>query len=90
MPNLVEIDPVVLEKKWKIGKVYRQTDGQTAGQTDGRQAIRNAQVSLKRDCHSFEYLNKLEPSLPQVAWCQVWLVLEGKIYLKTVNVFSLL
>ena len=42
MPNLVEIDPVVLEKKWKIGKVYRQTDGQTDGQMDrqieGRQS----------------------------------------------------
>ena len=29
MPNLVEIGPVVLEKKSKIGNVYRRTDGQT-------------------------------------------------------------
>ena len=34
MPSLVEIGPVVLEKKSKIGKVYRRTDRQTDGQTD--------------------------------------------------------
>ena len=34
MPSLVEIGPVVLEKKSKIGKVYRGTDRQTVGQTD--------------------------------------------------------
>ena len=34
MPSLVEIGPVVLEKKSKIGKVYRRTDRQTVGQTD--------------------------------------------------------
>ena len=34
VPSLVEIDPVVLEKKSKIGKVYRRTDRQTDGQTD--------------------------------------------------------
>ena len=37
MPSLVEIGPVVLEKKSKIGKVYRRTDRQTDGQTDGDQ-----------------------------------------------------
>ena len=32
MPSLVEIGPVVLEKKMKMGKVYRQTDrGRTTG-----------------------------------------------------------
>ena len=36
MPSLVEIGPVVLEKKSKIGKVYRQTDGRTDKQTDGQ------------------------------------------------------
>ena len=36
MPSLVKIDPVVLEKKSKIGKVYRQTDRKTDGRTDGR------------------------------------------------------
>ena len=46
MPSLVEIGPVVLEKKSKIGKVYRRTDRQTDIQTDrqtddGRKAIRN-------------------------------------------------
>ena len=34
--KFVEIDPVVLEKKMKIWRVYRQTDGQT---DNGRQAI---------------------------------------------------
>ena len=34
MPSLVEIGSVVIEKKSKIGKVYRQTDGQTDEQTD--------------------------------------------------------
>ena len=52
MPSLVEIGPVLLEKKLKIGKVYRQTDGQTDrrtdGQTDdGRQAIRKAHLSFQ-------------------------------------------
>ena len=36
MPSLVEIGPVVLEKKSKIGKVYRRTDRQTDRQTDGQ------------------------------------------------------
>ena len=40
VPSLVEIGPVVLEKKSKIGKVYRQTD-------DGRQAIRKAYLSFQ-------------------------------------------
>ena len=52
VPSLVEIGPVVLEKKSKIGKVYKQTDGQTDGQTngqtdDGRQAIRKAHLSFQ-------------------------------------------
>ena len=29
MPSLVEIGPLVFEKMSKIGKVYRQTNGQT-------------------------------------------------------------
>ena len=43
-PSLVKIGQVVLEKKSKIGKVYRRTDGQT---DDGRQAIRKAHLSFK-------------------------------------------
>ena len=39
MPSLLKIDQVVLEKKSKIGKFYRQKDGQT---DVGRQAIRKA------------------------------------------------
>ena len=43
MPSLVKIDPVVLEKKSKIGKVYRWTGRQT---DDGRKALElSAQVS---------------------------------------------
>ena len=34
VPSLVEIGPVVLEKKMKMWKVYRQTDGRTDGRTD--------------------------------------------------------
>ena len=34
VPSLDKIGPMVLEKKSKIGKVYRQTDGQTDGRTD--------------------------------------------------------
>ena len=46
MASLVEIGPVVLEKKSKIRKVYRQTNRWTGGQTDdGRQAIRKAESS---------------------------------------------
>ena len=37
--SLVEIGPLVLEKKMKMSKVYRQTDGQ---KDDGRQAFRKA------------------------------------------------
>ena len=33
MPSLVEIGPVVLEKKSKMGKIYRWTDRWTDGQT---------------------------------------------------------
>ena len=33
VPSLVEIGPVVLEKKMKMWKVYRRTDGQTDRQT---------------------------------------------------------
>ena len=32
--SLIEIGPVVLEKKMKMGKVYRQTEGWTDGQRD--------------------------------------------------------
>ena len=48
MPNLAEIGPVDLEKKSKIGKVYRWTDRQTDGQTDdGRKEIRKAHLSFQ-------------------------------------------
>ena len=40
MPRLVEIGPVVLEKKSKIGKVYRRTDRQTDRLTDRQTDIR--------------------------------------------------
>ena len=36
VPSLVEFGPLVLEKKSKIGKVYRRTDRQTDRQTDRR------------------------------------------------------
>ena len=39
---------MVLEKKSKIGKVYKRTDRQTDGQTDdGRKAIRKAHLSFQ-------------------------------------------
>ena len=47
VPSLVKIGPVVLEKKSKIWKVYRQMDRQTDRQTDGRQAIRKAHWSFQ-------------------------------------------
>ena len=48
MPSLVEIGPVVKEKKMKMWKVYRQTDGRTDGQTDDeRQVIRKAHLSFQ-------------------------------------------
>ena len=40
LPNLVEISPVVLQKKMKMWKVYRQTE------TD-RQVVRNAHLRLR-------------------------------------------
>ena len=47
MPSLVEIGPVVLEKKSKIGKVYRRIDRQTDGQTDRRRTKGDQKSSLK-------------------------------------------
>ena len=44
VPSFVEIGPVVLEKKSKIGKVYRRTDRQT---DDGRKAIRKAHLRFQ-------------------------------------------
>ena len=44
VPSLDKIGPMVLEKKSKIGKVYRQTDGRT---DDGRKAIRKAHLSFQ-------------------------------------------
>ena len=44
VPRLVEIGPVVLEKKIKMWKVYRQTDGRT---DDGQHVIRKANLSFQ-------------------------------------------
>jgi hypothetical protein len=41
---LVEIGPVVLEKKSKMSKIYRQTDGQT---DVGQRVIRIAHLSFQ-------------------------------------------
>ena len=48
VPSLVEIGPVVLEKKMKMWKVYRQMDRQRDRQTDdGQQGIRKAHLSFQ-------------------------------------------
>ena len=47
MPSLVEFGPVVLEKKSKIGKVYRRTDRQTDGRTDRRRTKGDQKSSLE-------------------------------------------
>ena len=47
MPSLVEIGPVVLEKKSKIGIVYRQTDRQTDRRTDRRRTKGDQKSSLE-------------------------------------------
>ena len=51
MPSLVEIGPVVLQKKMKMLLVYRQMDGWTARKTDeqndGQQVIRKVQLSFQ-------------------------------------------
>ena len=44
VPSLVEIGPVILEKKMKMWKVYRQTDGRT---DDRQQVIRKAHLSFQ-------------------------------------------
>ena len=44
--RLIEIGPVVLERKWKMWKVYWQMD---RWMDNRRQAIRKAQVSKKKD-----------------------------------------
>ena len=47
MPSLVEIGPVVLEKKMKMLKVYRQTDRRTDRQTDTRRTTGDQKSSLE-------------------------------------------
>ena len=47
VPSLVEIGPVVLEKKIKMWKVYRQTDGWTDGRTDRRRTTGDQKSSLE-------------------------------------------
>ena len=56
VPSLVEIGPVVLEKKMKMWKVYRRMDGRTNRRTDRRtdrqtddgwQVIRKAHLSFQ-------------------------------------------
>ena len=51
MPSLVEIGPLVLDKKMKMWKVYRQTDRQrdrqTDRKTDGQIVIRKAHLSFQ-------------------------------------------
>ena len=41
MPSLVEIGPAVLERKSKIGKVYRRTDRRTDRQTTDERRSEN-------------------------------------------------
>ena len=90
MSSLVEIGPVVLEKKMIMWKVYKQTDRRT---DDGRLVIRKAHSGSKEDFLNFVivfsqfhnylplekgstlYLNKLETPSPKDALCQVWLKL---------------
>ena len=61
VPSLVEIDAVVLEKKMKMWKVYRQTDKQTDKQTDseGQHAMRKAGIFIDVffciPCFTFDY-----------------------------------
>ena len=47
MLSLVEIGPVVHEKKSKIGKVYRWEDRQTDRQTDRRRTKSDQKSSLE-------------------------------------------
>ena len=65
VPSLVEIGPVVLEKKMKMWKVYKQTDRRTDRRTDGQrddgqQVIRKAHLSFqlrwaKKEVRKLEY-----------------------------------
>ena len=38
VPSLIEVGPVIVEKKMKMWKLYRQTDGQTDRRIDRRRA----------------------------------------------------
>ena len=54
VPSLVATGPVVLEKKWKIGKVYRQTDRRrTKGDQKHTWAFSSGE--LKTEQHTFFY-----------------------------------
>ena len=63
VPSLVEIGPVNLEKKMKMWKVYRQTDGRTNDRTDGRQAIKNFHLSFQ-----LRWTNKKAIELEYLFW----------------------
>ena len=56
MQGLVEICPVVLEKKIKKRKVYRQTDGWTDGRTDRRRMTGDQKSSLELSAQVSEQL----------------------------------
>ena len=52
VPKLVETDPVVLERKMKMGKVYRKIERKTNGQQSENQSIFQLRWSKKPCCCS--------------------------------------
>ena len=104
MPSLAEIGPVVLEKKMKMWKVYRQMDGQTDGRTDRQTTDDRWSEKLTWAFSSgelktiiifmrikwFFFVQNWIPS-PKDALCQVWLKLAQwrRRFFNFLNVFSL-
>ena len=80
--KLVKIGPVVLEKKSKIGKNYRQTDGQMDRQTtdagDEKSSLElSAQVSLKLKLKFPQVTLQKRTLLYNFKWCNI----IAKIYM---------
>ena len=96
VPSLVEIGPLVLEKKMKMWEVYRQTDGQT---DDGWQVIRKAHLSFQlrwaknekfKDKHTDNGLISKAHLSYQLRWAQKKTLIIVSIFVLCIQVAPLL
>ena len=101
LSSLVEIGPVVLEKKLKMWKVNRQMDRRTDRQTDEQTMDNRRSEKLTWAFSSFCYylplekrmalhLNKFESPPTKDALCQVWFKLAQWFWRRFLNIFNII